>query len=101
MEGEYQRSACATARRTERGEGAGGKNAKEEGNNLKAMDLECIREKGESVGSVGGVFKHSASKLSVPFISLSTAQAGEAQLSTGRKSCPQPQSSAGKEISLG
>lgn len=70
-------------------------------NNSKAMDLECIRgEKCRYCWRQGGVFKHSASKLSVPFISLSTAQAREAQLSTGRKSCPQPKSNSGKEISL-
>lgn len=46
------------------------------------------------------MFKHSASELSMPFISLSTAQDREAQLSTGRKSCPQPKSNSGKEISL-
>lgn len=42
----------------------------------------------------------SASELSVPFISLSTAQDREAQLSAGRRSCPQPKSNSGREISL-
>ena len=55
MEGEYQRSACATVggkEDTERKRDRGQKCKGEEGNNnLKAMDLECVR--GERAGSAG------------------------------------------------
>lgn len=55
MEGEYQRAACAIAGgKGDTGRRRGRKQKCKEGgrnNNLKAMDLECIRE--ESVGSVG------------------------------------------------
>lgn len=75
MEGEYQGSACARAGGEEdigRRRGRRQKCKEEErNNNLKGMDLECVRE--ESVGRQADKEEclNPASKLSRPFLSLS------------------------------
>lgn len=86
MEGEYQRSACAMAggkEDTERRRGRRQKCKEGEGNNnLKAMDLECIRR--ESVGSVGdkeclNALPQNSPCLSFPSLQLRLEKPGSAQ----------------------
>lgn len=95
MEGEYQRSACAMVGGKEDTERRRGRRQKCKGgegkNNLKAMDLECIR--GESVGCVGekeeclNALPQNSPCLSFPSLQL---RLGKPSSATGRKSCPQP-----------